>query len=151
MTYEDAVRMTEDLRTRYDGAFTSLDKANIALLYAEVLGKQLRVTRCQRCFHDALIEVQLYLRREQRMREKCAYALRAGFIIHCPTFRGGKIYTNENITDDVCAEYLQRFPTQRAMFSRVPENYAVSAEKGSPLTTTPAPAKKANRRKKTKK
>lgn len=151
MTYEEAVRMTEDLRTRYDGAFTSLDKANITLLYAEVLGKQLRVTRCQRCYHDALIEVQLYLRREQRMREKCAYALRAGFIIHCPTFRGGKIYTNDNITDEVCAEYLQRFPEQRPMFSRVPENNAVSAEKSARSTTAPTGTQKASRRKKKKK
>lgn len=62
------------------------------------------------------------------MKEKCNYSLRAGFIIHCPTFHDGKIYTNDNLTDAVAAEYLAAFPGQRPMFAKVAESAAVKPE-----------------------
>ena len=62
------------------------------------------------------------------MKEETNYALRAGFIIHCPTFRGGKIFTNDNLTDDVAREYLAAFPGQRSMFSRISEEKPVVTE-----------------------
>ena len=62
------------------------------------------------------------------MKEKCNYSLRAGFIIHCPTFHEGKVYTNDNLTDAVAAEYLAAFPGQRPMFAKVPEPAAAKPE-----------------------
>lgn len=121
MTYEEAVKTSNELKKHLNGAFSVSQKEQIQKLYSAVLRKSLKVTSCQRCYHDALIEVILYLRKEGRMKEECAYSLRAGFIIHCPTFRGGKIYTNDNLTNDVAREYLAAFPGQRSMFSRIPE------------------------------
>lgn len=43
--------------------------------------------------------------------------MRAGFIINCPTFRGGQIFTNDNLTDDVAEEYINRFPKNADLFA----------------------------------
>ena len=43
--------------------------------------------------------------------------MRAGFIINCPTFRGGQIFTNDNLTDDVAEEYIKRFPKNADLFA----------------------------------
>lgn len=55
------------------------------------------------------------------MKAKCQYRLRAGVIINCPNFHNGEIYTNNNLTDEVAAEYLQRYPKQADLFQALPE------------------------------
>ena len=47
--------------------------------------------------------------------------MRAGFIISCPDFHNGKIFTNDNLTDAVAKEYLQKYPKQETMFQKMPE------------------------------
>ena len=54
------------------------------------------------------------------MAEKSNYRLRAGVIINCPNFRGGKIYTNDNLTDKVASEFLKMFPEQDVLFQKLP-------------------------------
>ena len=58
------------------------------------------------------------------MPEQCNYRMKAGFIISCPDFHGGKIFTNENLTDEVAAEYLEKFPEMQDYFQKVPEEKA---------------------------
>lgn len=128
MTYQEALDQSEMLKAHLNGAFSALEKAQIETLYGEVLGKQFKRTSCQRCYHDALIEIILYLRKEGKMKEKCNYSLRAGFIIHCPTFHNGKIYTNDNLTDEVAKAYLEAFPNQKPMFAKIPEKVANVAD-----------------------
>lgn len=153
MTYDEAVKLSEELKTRLNGAFSSSDKVEIERLYGQVLQKQFKRTSCRRCYHDALIEIILYLRKEKRMRTPSNYALRAGFIIHCPNFHSGKIYTNDNLTDEIAAEYLQQYPNQRAMFARVPalNSAPADAPKTDEPNTAPTDNKKPSKRKKTKK
>lgn len=55
------------------------------------------------------------------MPEQCNYRMKAGFIISCPDFHGGKIFTNENLTDEVAAEYLDKFPGMQDYFQKVPK------------------------------
>lgn len=55
------------------------------------------------------------------MKKKCDYRLRAGFIIACPEFRNGKIFTNDNLTNEVAKEYLAKYPLQEKYFSVIPE------------------------------
>ena len=76
------------------------------------------------------------LRKEQKMREKCDYHMRAGFVIRCGDFDGGEIYTNANLTNDVARRYLERFPAKRVMFDRIPEEPAET-----PVQATKEPAK----------
>lgn len=120
MTVEEAKTLCEDLRTRFDSPFSILDKQTIERLYYEVLGKQFVKTSCQQCYHDGLIEIYLYLKKNNAMKERCKARLRAGFIIVCPTFHGGKVFTNDNLTDEIAAEYLEQFPSKAVFFAEKP-------------------------------
>jgi len=125
MKVEDAKTIVEELRGRFDAPFSSSDKAHIVRLYWEVLGKEFKPTSCQQCYHDALIEVYLYLKKHNKMKEKCNYRMRAGFIISCPRFANGKIYTNDNLTDEVAEEYLAQFPKNVEMFQQLPKGFSI--------------------------
>jgi hypothetical protein len=124
MTYQEALDRVEELRGHGNAPFSVEQKRLIAQMYPEIMGKPFRKTACQRCYHDAVIEMALKLRKEQKMREKCDYHMRAGFIIRCGDFDNGEIYTNANLTNDVAKRYLERFPQKRAMFDRIPEETA---------------------------
>lgn len=119
MTLEQAKTLTNDLRGRFNASFSSFDKQSIAQLYYEVLGKEFKPTTCQQCYHDALIEIYLYLKRENKMKAKCKYRMRAGFIINCPKFHNGTVYTNANLTDEVAEEYIAAFPQNADLFQRL--------------------------------
>lgn len=121
MTYEEARQETERLREAYDRSYTDGEKRRIALLYREVTGKDFQQTTCQQCYHDAVIEIYIFLKNNKTMAKKCNYRLRAGFIISCPDFQGGKIYTNDNLTDAVAKAYLDKYPKQEKMFQKLPE------------------------------
>lgn len=121
MTYEEAIVETQRLREHFDEKFSQSQKDTIAHLYYEVLGKTFRPTSCQQCYHDALIEIYLYLKREKKMAKKCNYRMKAGFIISCPDFHNGRIYTNDNLTDAVAKEYLQKYPKRESCFSKMPD------------------------------
>jgi hypothetical protein len=125
MTVEDAKTIVKELKGRFDAPFSSSDKAHIVRLYWEVLGKEFKPTSCQQCYHDALIEVYLYLKKYNKMKDKCNYRMRAGFIISCPRFANGKIYTNDNLTDDVAEEYLAQFPKNVEMFQQLPKDFSI--------------------------
>lgn len=158
MTYEEALARVEELRGRINAPFSLEDKGEIARLYPEIVGKPFRKTACRRCYQDAVIEMAVKLRKEQKMREKCNYHMRAGFIIRCGDFDGGEIYTNANLTDDVARRYLERFPQKRAMFDRIPEGSAETpaesdkpAERASVQPSKKTPKKGGSKRKKGKK
>lgn len=121
MTYQEAITATERLGERFDEKFSQSDKDLIVELYYEVLNKTFRPTSCQQCYHDALIEIYLYLKREKKMAKKCNYRMKAGFIISCPDFHNGRIYTNDNLTDAVAREYLQKYPKRGNCFSKMPD------------------------------
>ena len=129
MTYEEALTIVEELRGRMNAPFSLEDKQTIARLYPEITGKTFRKTACKRCYQDAVIEMAVKLRKEQKMREKCDYHMRAGFIIRCGDFDNGQIYTNANLTNDVAKRYLERFPNKRNMFDRIPEETPAEATK----------------------
>lgn len=119
MTYRQAKKLVEELRSRYNG-FSASDEKIIETLYYEVLRKEFKRTTCRDCYRDAYIEISTYLNREKKMKEKCNYKLRAGFIIQ--DFSTGKVYTNANLTDKVAKAYLKEFPKQVRMFEVVPED-----------------------------
>lgn len=48
--------------------------------------------------------------------------MKAGFIISCPDFYHGKIFTNENLTDKVAHEYLTKYPQMESYFQKIPSN-----------------------------
>lgn len=145
MSYEEATESVTRLRANFERAFSVEEKDEIRTLYGEVLGKEFKPTTCQQCYHDALIEIYLYLKRERRMAQRSKYRMRAGFIISCPNFHGGKIYNNSNLTDEVAKEYLERYPKARAFFDVVadaPEERKPTATRTARKRTTRAARKK---------
>lgn len=121
MTYTEAKEALEKLQGKMDSSFSNAEKRKIEDLYFEVLRKTFVHTSCQQCYHDAVVEMACYLRKYRKLKAKCNYRMRAGFIISCPDFYSGKIFTNENLTDKVAKEYLERYPRQESMFAQIPE------------------------------
>lgn len=120
MTYEEATAKVGELKARFDRPFDASDKAVIESLYFEVTRKRFVPTTCQQCYHDALIEIYLKLKKEKAMPKQCNYVMKAGFIISCPDFYNGKIFTNENLTDKVAHEYLTKYPQMEKYFQKIP-------------------------------
>lgn len=142
MTKEDAKEALIGLRERYGNPYSAEDKASIEQLYRVVMGRAFRATSCQNCYHDAVIEMYLQLKRHDTMISEHSYFLQAGYIIHSPLFHDGKIFTNENLTDEVAEEYIKQFPNVAKFVHRVREKVEVD--------NIPQPKRKRNRTQKKK-
>lgn len=84
------------------------------------------------------------------MPKTCNYAMKAGFIISCPDFYHGKIFTNENLTDKVAHEYLTKYPHMESYFQKIPSEELIEnkqppagSDSGADDTTGKDPAEKA--------
>ena len=134
MTLEEAKSIIEELKGLYSPfsslkkTISSYDKERIENLHYEVTGKTFTPTSCQECYHDALIIIISYLNKYNKMAEKSNYRLKAGVILNCPAFKGGKIFTNDNLTDAVAESYLKKFPEQVELFQVLPEDFAIENE-----------------------
>lgn len=130
MEAEEAKKIVRGLRGRFHAPFNPADKADIEKLYKTVLGKEFVPTSCQNCYHDAFIEIELHLKNNGTMAEKCNYRLKAGAIINSPSFENGKIYTNDNLTDKTAAAFLKKFPQQRFLFQEMPRDEVGTGKTG---------------------
>lgn len=63
------------------------------------------------------------------MAEKLNYRLKAGAIINCPAFMDGKVFSNDNLTDEIAEDYLKEFPNNVDLFQKVPEKEAGEGSK----------------------
>jgi hypothetical protein len=121
MELAEVNKIIEDLKGRFDAPFSFSDKSTIENLYYEVIGRTFVATSCQQCYHDGLIEIYHYIKKYGKMAEKLNYRLKAGAIINCPAFMGGKVFSNDNLTDEVAEKYLEQFPDNVELFQKVPE------------------------------
>lgn len=121
MSIEQVIKEISELRGRINSGLSSMEKAQIARLYGEVLGKTFRQTSCRDCYRDACIEMELYLRKNGAMKEKSRYVLLNGVIIR--EFGTGKVYSNANLTDKVAEAWLRKYPQQIKMFAAYPDDW----------------------------
>lgn len=98
------------------------EKMEIERLYRDVLDKKFTHTSCSDCYHDAVIEMMLYLKKHGKMKEKSEYKLKNGVLLQME-FGSSKFYTNDNLTDDVAEEYLAKYPNNANYFSKIPEDW----------------------------
>lgn len=120
MTFTEAIGAVEKLRGHLStGAFSDAERTEIIFLYKEILGRPLKECNCKNRFSDALIEIYSYLKKYQRMKEKCDYRLKAGVVIQI--FGKAEVYTNDNLTNKVAKAYLKRYPTATSLFEVIPE------------------------------
>ncbi len=108
--------LVDELRGRFDAPFNQADKDAIERTYKAVIGRTFVQTSCQQCYHDAVVEIYHHIKKYGKMAEVKKYNLKAGAIINCPNFQEGKVFSNENLTDEVAAEYLKEYPDQVGLF-----------------------------------
>lgn len=135
MTHSEATTILGELVERFAAPYSAEDKHRIEVLYKEVMGVQFRPTSCQNCYHDAVVQIRRQLQLTTTMANEKAFWLKNGAIIQSPEFHGGEIFSNANLTDEIAAEYLAKYPARAIIFARV----------GKPIT---APAKAAKTKKK---
>lgn len=121
MSVDEAVARIAELRGRVNSGLSSMEKAEVARLYGEVLGKEFKPTSCRDCYRDACIEMELYLRKNGAMKEKSRYVLLNGAIIR--EFGTGVVYSNANLTDKVAEDWLRKYPGQIRMFAAYPDDW----------------------------
>ena len=87
-------------------SYSSSDKSEIERLYKEVLGKEFTKTSCNDCYRDAVIEMTVYIKKNNRMKEKCNYILKNGVLLQ-PEFGSNKfispmyLRTGKNVLTNV--------------------------------------------------
>lgn len=101
-------------------SLSSSDKAEIESLYALVLDKKFVRTSCSDCYHDAVIEMSVYLNKNGKMKEKSEYGLKNGVLLQMG-FGSAEMYTNANLTDEVAEKYLAKYPDNIKYFSKKPD------------------------------
>ena len=102
MTVDEVKILLSDLNRGYNTPYSSAEQATIERLYYEVLGKRLSGCRCPDRWHDAVLEINSYIKKHGKMKEKSNYKLRAGVILQIAG--SSEIYTNDNLTDEVAAD-----------------------------------------------
>lgn len=110
----------EELRERE--VLSSSDKLDIELMYRDVFGRNFVKTSCNDCYHDAVIEMYIYLKKTGKMKEKSNYILKNGVVLQ-KEFGSGEMYTNENITDEVAENYLSDNPKGIMFFAGYPADW----------------------------
>lgn len=103
-------------------SLSSSDKAEIESLYALVLDKKFVRTSCSDCYHDAVIEMSVYLNKNGKMKEKSEYGLKNGVLLQMG-FGSAEMYTNDNLTDEVAEKYLAKYPDNIKYFSKKPDDW----------------------------
>lgn len=103
-------------------SLSSSDKAEIESLYALVLDKKFVRTSCSDCYHDAVIEMSVYLNKNGKMKEKSEYGLKNGVVLQME-FGSSEMYTNANLTDEIAEKYLERYPDNIKYFSKKPDDW----------------------------
>lgn len=103
-------------------SLSSSDKAEIENLYAIVLDKKFVRTSCSDCYHDAVIEMIVYLNKNGKMKEKSDYGLKNGVVLQME-FGSSEMYTNANLTDEIAEKYLEKYPDNIKYFSKKPDDW----------------------------
>mgnify|MGYP000649246989 FL=1 len=118
MTVDEVKILLSDLNRGYNTPYSSAEQATIERLYYEVLGKRLSACRCPDKWHDAVLEINSYIKKHGKMKEKSNYKLRAGVILQIAG--SSEIYTNDNLTDEVAAAFLKEHPNATGRFEVIP-------------------------------
>lgn len=118
MTVDEVKILLSDLNRGYNTPYSSTEQAIIERLYYEVLGKRLNGCRCPDKWHDAVLEINSYIKKHGKMKEKSNYKLRAGVILQIAG--STEIYTNDNLTDEVAAAFLKENPNAAGRFEVIP-------------------------------
>ena len=116
MTHDEALDLIMDVRTRFDEAYGQKDKTTIERVYFATFGKRFVPTTCQNCYHDATIELYIYLKNNTIMAQERKYELKKNVVLSTPAFYDGAVVNNSNLTDELAEKYLAMYPHRKDLF-----------------------------------
>lgn len=126
MQYDEVVNRLKELGGQ--ASLSSSDKADVEAMYRNVLGRTFTRTSCGDCYHDAVIEIYSYLKKNRKMKEKSNYALKNGVLLQIG-FGSGEMYTNDNLTDEAAERYLAKNSKGIVLFATTPTDWEERIEK----------------------
>ena len=106
------------MRGRFDAGFSSSDRLFINDMSVVVLSKCVRNSSCSDCYRDAFLEIYHKLKMLGTMPKEKKFVLRAGVLLHF----NGKMYVNENLTDDIAVAAISDNVGRKDLFQKFPDN-----------------------------
>ena len=82
-----------------------------------VLGREVKKCNCGDKYSDAVFEMLNFLKSDKIMRAEITCKLKSGVLIQFEN----KVYTNENITDEVATKFLKMYPSKDNLFHVKPK------------------------------
>ena len=107
-----------EMRDRFDAGFSSSDRLFINDMSVVVLSKCVRNSSCSDCYRDAFLEIYHKLKMLGTMPKEKKFVLRAGVLLHF----NGKMYVNENLTDDIAVAAISDNVGRKDLFQKFPDN-----------------------------
>jgi len=121
MTYESTMQRLQEMESRYNDGFSSLDRSYLDSLYYDLFGREITNKGCGDCYRDAYMEICIKLKKTKAMPKKSDFVLKAGAII---TFFGeAKCYSNANLTDEAALRFLALNPNNEKLFESLPSDW----------------------------
>ena len=128
MNVEQALSLCRVWIGRPHASLSENDRKQIETLYNDVLGKHIKKCNCKNRYEDAVVEIYHFLKRGGQMRVKSQYVLKSGVVLQPKG--SNKVYTNDNLTDEVAQAFLRERPNATGLFVYIPK--AESAVVSSP-------------------
>ena len=119
LSYSETMDRLSEMRSRYDGGFSSSDRVFINEVHGFLFGHPVKNLGCPNCYRDAYIEITLKLRKMKEMPKK-NFVLRSGVLLHA---FNGDVFTNANLTDEIAMDALNENRGRFDLFAKVPDNW----------------------------
>ena len=118
LSYIEVMERLSEMRDRFDAGFSSSDRLFINDMSVVVLSKCVRNSSCGDCYRDAFLEIYHKLKMLGTMPKEKKFVLRAGVLLHF----NGKMYVNENLTDDIAVAAISDNVGRKDLFQKFPDN-----------------------------
>lgn len=122
-------------------------KNRIHELYPIVLNRTFKPTSCTNCYHDAIIEMYTYIKRNGKFMKQTEYKLAYGVVIQAE-FGSQKFYTHHNCTDEIAEELLAQGKATEKDFEKMPADWRERIAKHNDDAPTEAPKRGQGRKRK---
>jgi uncharacterized phage infection (PIP) family protein YhgE len=119
--YNTTLTELEEMKSRFDVGFSSLDRSKLDALYYAMFGKEITNKGCSDCYRDAYILITNKLRKDKSMPNKSDYKLKPGVVIQF--FGEPNFYTNPNLTNEVAERYLALNTDNAKLFETLPDDW----------------------------
>lgn len=127
---------------------SAFSKNRVHELYPIVLNRNFKPTSCTNCYHDAMIEMYTYLKRNGKFMEQTLYKLAYGVVIQAE-FGSQTFYTHHNCTDEIAEMLLAQGKATEKDFDKMPKDWRERiARKNDAPAEAPAPKRGQGRKRK---